>query len=128
MCVTMSTVGYGDYSPIGGWLQLFTVIWIFVAILAVFPLVTGAIVLFTKHWTDQGRALIEWFLPPKLVDVDGDGEADFKMPERFTAYFFWKNMMPATLLWLKLPKTKLRRRKLRWMKLPWTKPPRTRLP
>jgi len=102
MCVTMSTVGYGDFSPEGTWLRIFCVVWIFVAILVVFPQVTGAIVLFTGSITERGRQLLERVFPPVLVDVDGDGTADFKLPERHAAWFFAKNMLPAFLMWLVL--------------------------
>lgn len=100
MVVTMSTVGYGDFSPEGPWLRVFCVIWIFVAIFIVFPALTGAVVLFTGAWTKRGRKCLERIFPPTLVDVDGDGETDFKLPERHAAWFFAKNLLPATFMWL----------------------------
>jgi len=102
MCVTMSTVGYGDISPDGPGLRAFTIVWIFVAILVVFPLLTGAIVLFTHGLTVRGRALFEKIFRPTLVDIDGDGTMDFAMPEQFALFFFAKNLLPALLMWFGL--------------------------
>jgi len=102
MCVTMSTVGYGDISPDGPGLRAFTIVWIFVAILVVFPLLTGAIVLFTHGLTMRGRALFEKVFRPTLVDIDGDGTMDFAMPEQYAFFFFAKNLLPALLMWFGL--------------------------
>ena len=79
-----------------------TVLWIFVAIIFVFPMVTNAVVLFTTKWTNAGRKLLEACIPPVLVDIDGDGTADFGLPEKHAAWFFVKNFMPATSVWLAL--------------------------
>jgi len=102
MCVTMSTVGYGDFSPTTPALRLFTILWIFVAIVGVFPLLTNAIVLFTEGLNKRGRTLIEMIIKPTFIDVDGDGVKDFKKMETYAATFYAKNMMPATMLWLAL--------------------------
>ena len=65
----MSTVGYGDFSPTTPGLRLFTIFWIFVAIIGVFPLLTNAIVLFTDGLNKRGRALIEMINKPTFIDV-----------------------------------------------------------
>lgn len=65
----MSTVGYGDFSPTTPALRLFTILWIFVAIVGVFPLLTNAIVLFTEGLNKRGRTLIEMIIKPTFIDV-----------------------------------------------------------
>ena len=57
MCVTMATVGYGDISPDTPALKTFTVFWIFVAVLFVFPQLSSVIVILTGRLeTRAGRA------------------------------------------------------------------------
>ena len=43
MIVTMATVGYGDVAPKTPVLKAFSILWIFVAIILVFPEVTGLV-------------------------------------------------------------------------------------
>ena len=100
--VTMSTVGYGDIKPETPFLRFFCIVYIFLSLLVVFPILTAAIVLLTKGWNESGRRLLEYVNPPTLVDIDGDGIADFRMPERHAAYFFAKNMLPASAMWFLL--------------------------
>lgn len=82
-------------------LKGFILIWIFVAIVLVFPLVTGVVSLFTQRYIELGRLAIEKVFPPKLVDVDGDGVPDFKVPDG-AGIFFFKNMMPSTFLMISI--------------------------
>ena len=95
--VTMSTVGYGDYSPSTGATRGFTILMIFVGIGVVFPTTAAAVGSLTSPITAKGRALLEERFPQRLIDIDGDGVADFKIP-RSAAHYYSKNMFPSVLL------------------------------
>ena len=94
MVVTLSTVGYGDISPATDGLKWFTVFWIFVAVIFVFPQVVTVISRITAKWTKYGRYLLERLNPPALIDIDGDGTPDFKLPDR-AWWYYSKNMVPS---------------------------------
>ena len=95
--VTMSTVGYGDLSPEGVGLQVFTIVMIFVGIAFVFRSLSHMMGRLTGPLTARGRVWLEVFLPEEHVDIDGDGEADYCLP-RHAMVFYPKNLLPSLLL------------------------------
>ena len=99
MVVTMGTVGYGDFAPKTPGLKLFTVIWILVAIGFVFPHIAGVVGLFTGRWKELVNRVLSWMFPPKLVDIDGTGKADFALPES-SALFYAKGLLAVNCLLL----------------------------
>ena len=94
---TMSTVGYGDLSPTMTGTRLLTVGMIFVGIIAVFGSCASAIGSLTERVTATGRARLERAFPMVSVDLDGDGESDYRIPAS-TFRFYAKNLLPSLLL------------------------------
>ena len=97
MIVTMSTVGYGDFSPSSDGLKAFIVIWVFVAIIVVFPKVTASVALFTNGWKEWSKRQFERLQPPTMVDINGDGIRDFALPDAAWLHYT-KHMLPSILL------------------------------
>ena len=101
--MTCSTVGYGDISPSaepGGLFgsRAFTVFMIFVGIAIVFPAVGAALSqIFLEPITKCGRALLERCFPMRMLDLEGDGEADFPVP-RHPIIYYPKQLLPSLLL------------------------------
>ena len=78
--VTMSTVGYGDLSPSTTGSQVFTLFFIFIGIGAVFTQIialVGGLFGVRIRWS---RSVLDRAFPEELVDIDGDGSADFRLP------------------------------------------------
>jgi len=100
---TMSTVGYGDLSPGSDTTKCFTILMIFFGIIVIFPRLAWVVCFFSDPITSRGRALLEWIFPQYEVDIDGSGEADYKIP-RHPIVYYPKNMLPSVLLsiWLQL--------------------------
>lgn len=80
-CVTMSTVGYGDFSPTTAGSKVFTVAYIFFGIGFVFAQVIVVMGTAVAPMYRGSRRVMEWAFPQRLVDIDGDGSADFKVRE-----------------------------------------------
>merc|ERR1719387_769724 len=95
--VSMSTVGYGDYSPTTGPMQAFTLFMILAGIVGVFSRVAGLIGSFTSPLTGHGRDLLEWAFPQTVVDMDHDGSEDYKVP-RHPIIYYSKNLLPSFML------------------------------
>ena len=95
--VTMSTVGYGDFSPGSPGTKLFTIFWIFIGVLVVFAQVGSCLSQLTTPITKTGRYFLNKLVPPNYVDLDGDGDADFAYPRHFIIFYF-KGMLPSLLL------------------------------
>mmetsp|Transcript_5550 Transcript_5550/g.14665 ORF Transcript_5550/g.14665 Transcript_5550/m.14665 type:complete len:473 (+) Transcript_5550:42-1460(+) len=94
LMVTASTVGYGDLSPDSTkpGAQFFTLIYILFGVSVVFAQLSKLI---SKAFTplfDKSRATFERLFPQKGIDIDGDGEEDFKVPRR-PAIYYTKNML-----------------------------------
>mmetsp|Transcript_140543 Transcript_140543/g.437062 ORF Transcript_140543/g.437062 Transcript_140543/m.437062 type:complete len:412 (-) Transcript_140543:19-1254(-) len=89
--VTMSTVGFGDLSPGSDGAKVFTSAYILVGILVVFVQVSAALsglVNYLESLTmDALRRLCPCRYKPKVMDIDGDGKADFELPP--CALFYW---------------------------------------
>ena len=87
--VTMSTVGYGDYSPsqdtIGG--MPVTVLFIFIGFIFVFAEISGLVTMLVTPIFVGVRDLLERLFPPQSIDLDGDGGSDFKVPRRPVIYY-----------------------------------------
>jgi voltage-gated potassium channel Kch len=97
MIVTMSTVGYGDFSPSSDGLKAFIVIWVFVAIIVVFPKVTASVALFTNGYKEWSKRQFERLRPPTMVDINGEGIRDFALPDDAWLHYT-KHMLPSILL------------------------------
>jgi hypothetical protein len=95
--VTMSTVGYGDYSPSHDKSKIFTLVWIILGIVVVFATVAHAVNNLMAPVMREGRALLEQLFPQECVDIDGDGEADYKVP-RHPVIYYSKGMVPSLLV------------------------------
>ena len=95
--VSMSTVGYGDLSPSTPALRGFTLLWILLGIIFVFPAVAGTIGGTLNPLSHKGRVLLERLFPQVAVDLDGDGVADYYLP-RHPLVFYSKGLLPSFLL------------------------------
>ena len=90
--VTMSTVGYGDFSPSTWYSQIFTIFYIFIGIVAVFTQLSSAMMIVFMPLFDLTKKVTTFMLPGEdPLDVDGDGTYDFVMPQAAWIYYT-KNM------------------------------------
>ena len=122
--VTISTVGYGDISPVTPDLQVFTVCYIMIGCLYIFSLLASLFagllesyrqaVLTLVNRLDSGDMYVDTTgdgegdakvsgrskgISGRGVDVSGDGQIDFYEPPH--AVIFWaQELLPAVLLWL----------------------------
>ena len=94
---TMSTVGYGDLVPDTNGQRLFTIFMIFVGIIFVFSNVAKWIGLVVESFTARLRVQLDRMIPEETVDIDGDGEADYRVP-RHAMVYYTKNLIPSLLL------------------------------
>ena len=99
LMVSMSTVGYDDISPNTPALKVFMVVWIIVGIVVIFSRISGIVVFFTQSIVSSGRDFMERLFPSVTIDIDGDGTADFKVPEAALIYYA-KNLLPSLMLML----------------------------
>ena len=89
---TMSTVGYGDFSPSTWYSQIFTIFYIFIGIVAVFTQLSSAMMIVFTPLFDLTKMVTTFMLPGEdPLDVDGDGTYDFVMPQAAWIYYT-KNM------------------------------------
>ena len=95
--VTMSTVGYGDFSPSRDESKIFTVVWIFFGVIVVFSQLGACLGQLTTPVTRAGRDVLERAFPVNKIDIDGDGTADFAYP-RYFIIGYTKGMFPSLLL------------------------------
>lgn len=99
--VTMSTVGYGDFSPTHPWTKVITIFMILIGVIAIFSQVGYALSMIFDPLTSAGRRLLDGCCPRNKIDIDGDGEADFSYPRHWTLYYF-KGFLPSLILNLAL--------------------------
>lgn len=97
--VTVSTVGYGDLSPVSDGSRLFTVFWILIGIMVVFSQLARAVDFITQPLIHAMRRLFEAIFPQKVIDIDGDGGADFKVPRNAILHYPME-LLPGFLLGL----------------------------
>ena len=90
--VTMSTVGYGDLSPSTAGGKAFTVIFIFIGMVGVFPLLAAGMGSLLFPFFNWQRAQLEKLLPETPIDIDGNGRPDFKLP-RHPVIFYSKGLI-----------------------------------
>ena len=95
--VTMSTVGYGDLSPSRDESKVITIFMIVIGVVAIFSQVGAALSTVIDPITLGGRQLLDKCCPRKMIDIDGDGEADFSYPRHWIVYYF-KGLVPSLLL------------------------------
>lgn len=99
---TMSTVGYGDYSPSDNfWNRFFCVLGIFVGIIFVFSQVATLFSQCSDPVFQKGRDILEYLWPQTAIDIDGDGTTDYKVPRHFVI-FYLKNLVPVNISFLLL--------------------------
>lgn len=51
----------------------------------------------TNYWSSYGRQVLGRAFPPASVDIDGDGESDYKVP-RHPMIYYAKNLLPSFVL------------------------------
>ena len=97
--VTMSTVGYGDYSPSSPGTKALTILMIFAGIAYVFHEVSDTVGLFTRPLIKHGRRWLERVWPQEVIDLDGSGEEEFYFTiPRGQLLFYTKNLLPDIVL------------------------------
>ena len=96
-CVTMSTVGYGDFSPTNATTKTLTLFMILIGVISVFTQISMAFSTVTTPITRKGRELLACMCRRKKWDIDGDGEADFEIPLP-APLFYAKNLIPSVFL------------------------------
>ena len=78
--------------------RVFTICFILVGIVAIFPKISTVVISFTTPISSFGRRVLDRMFPPTGIDINGDGEADFRAP-RHPLIFYPKNLLPSILLW-----------------------------
>jgi len=96
--VTMSTVGYGDYTPSNGWSRLFTVFYTLVGIVVVFVELAALMTTIAAPLVVWLRAQTGKYLPHHGYDIDGNGKADYFVPQAALAYYMSKLFLPCCAL------------------------------
>jgi len=102
---TMSTVGYGDLSPLtdessDGWMMTFTIMYIFVGIATIFPLIANTITCVTDPLFASCRQVLEQMFPPLMVDLDGNGTPDFRVPDGSAFLYYAKGAITPVLFFM----------------------------
>ena len=95
--MTLSTVGYGDFSPSTGSARLFVIAMILVGVGIVFPIVGGAVDVLLTPFLHKCKALLDRLLPPKYIDIDESGSKDFPVPP-YAPVFYLKSLLPSVLI------------------------------
>ena len=70
---------------------------IVLGIMFIFPLLTSGVEFLSGVVTRVGRDLVGKLFPVVYVDVDGDGEEDYELPQH-ALVFYGKNLMPSFAL------------------------------
>ena len=84
--VTMSTVGYGDFTPTSGWSQFFTVAYCIFGIAVVFTQVGSLVSRVTGPFFEFFRVRFERLFPTQGYDIDGNGEYDYYVPPHYAVF------------------------------------------
>ena len=85
--VTMSTVGYGDYTPSSAGSRAFTVVYTLVGIVLIFTQVGGLMSLLTQPCYDAIRRSINRAFPRQAYDIDGNGKPDYYVPSHPLVFY-----------------------------------------
>jgi len=96
--VTMSTVGYGDYTPTTSWSKAFTVLYTLVGIIVVFVKLAALMTTIALPLVECLRAKADRFLPQQGYDIDGNGKADYFVPQSTLAFYISKLFLPCCAL------------------------------
>ena len=97
--VTMSTVGYGDLYPTTWYSHIFTIVYIFCGILAVFSQLTATVMdLYAPAFTFSRRALTFVLPQPGKVVFQGDGEDDLMLHRKNAAIFYTTRLLGPVLM------------------------------
>ena len=86
---TISTVGYGDLSVAldSGWMVTFTVLYIMGGFVIAFPRLTAAVTFVIQPFFDVMAEAIERTFPQRAIDIDGNGDYDYKIPRHPLIYY-----------------------------------------
>ena len=84
--VTMSTVGYGDFSPTAGRARVFTIFYALVGIIVVFTQVGALVNRATRPCFEALRVRLERAFPTEGYDLDGDGNANYRVPPHLLVF------------------------------------------
>ena len=100
--VTVSTVGYGDFSPSDdsknpGLVRGFTIVWILVGILVVFTNLAKAVSFITRPILNVTRRFLVTLMPHEGIDINGDGQHDFYVPGHPFIYYPQELLAPVLL-------------------------------
>lgn len=90
--VTVSTVGYGDFSPLSdahasGGMMFFTIMYVVVGIVFIWPTFAGAVEKVSRPAFHSVAKLVDNLLPPKQIDINESGEPDFVVPQRALIFY-----------------------------------------
>ena len=97
--VTMSTVGYGDLSPATWYSQLFTIVYMFCGILAVFSQLTATVIdLFAPAFSFARRALTFVLPQPDTVVLAGNDQNDLMLHRKNSAIFYARRLLGPVLV------------------------------
>ena len=86
---TISTVGYGDLSVAldSAWMVTFTVLYIMGGFVIAFPRLTAAVTFVIQPFFDVMAEAIERTFPQRAIDIDGNGDYDYKIPRHPLIYY-----------------------------------------
>lgn len=97
--VTISTVGYGDLSPSSVGTRYLAVAMILLGVCFIFPLLASGVESMLGPATRAARRALGRAFPlhQVAVDLDGDGEDDYSVPQH-TVLFYGRNLLPSLAL------------------------------
>jgi voltage-gated potassium channel len=90
--VTMSTVGYGDYSPSTPGARVFTIFFIAIGLVVVFSQIASLVSDLTQRPLQWTRDQLELVFPQRGFDIDGNGRFDYHVP-RPSFIYYSKNLL-----------------------------------
>jgi len=94
---TVSTVGYGDFSPTKDASRVFTVFWILIGILVIFAQLAKAVNALALPIVYVVRRFFDRVCPQQKIDIDGDGVADLEIPDHPLIYYPKQLLAPISI-------------------------------
>ena len=92
--VTMSTVGYGDFTPTTSGSRVFTIFYTLLGIIVVFTQLSALMITIVAPGVTWLRATTDRLLPQQGYDIDGNGVADYYVPQAAVHYYVSKLFLP----------------------------------